>query len=401
MHIKRSNGKINKITLALIAAIAGGSYSTVAVAEEQIAKDTDIEVILVKGGKRPKTLQQVAASVTVIGGNEMKQMKVENLEDISASIPNVSISANAIQDTISIRGINSDLQSGGEQSVGIFVDGVYHGRGVQSRFSFLDVETLEVLRGPQGSLFGKNTIAGVISINPAQPKEDLEGKLTVGYETEAERMETNGFVTGALNESGSLTGRLAFKYADSDEGFIKNVAKDTTGVTVTDYAYRGILNWQFDEQLTFNLRAEQGNQENNGIYWEMTQVEAYAPNLAPILGAYKAFGTEGEVDRELLAVLPKRNQLSPRSQDPAFAGFEVPSYVPIMLVAVGLRHQDGEVPSLQLLEGVPEKSACRTVGGAYHSVLRSQDDGVYGGVHDEGEAALLLGGEGLVPDVLR
>ncbi|MEW6996990.1 TonB-dependent receptor [Colwelliaceae bacterium BS250] len=298
MHIQRSNGKINKITLALIAAISGGSYSTVAVAEEQIAQDKNIEVILVKGGKRPKTLQQVAASVSVIGGNEMKQMKVENLEDVSASIPNVSISANAIQDTISIRGINSDLQSGGEQSVGIFVDGVYHGRGVQSRFSFLDVETLEVLRGPQGALFGKNTIAGVISINPAQAKEELEGKITVGYETEAERMETSGFVTGALNESGSLTGRLAFKYADSDEGFIENVAKDTTGVTVTDYAYRGILNWQFDEQLTFNLRAEQGNQETNGIYWEMTQVEAYDPNLAPIVGAYQFFGTEGEVNHQ-------------------------------------------------------------------------------------------------------
>ncbi|OUS06150.1 hypothetical protein A9Q81_03540 [Gammaproteobacteria bacterium 42_54_T18] len=292
------NSKRSKITLALIAAIATTSFSQVSFSAEQENEVEDLEVIIVKGGKRPKTLQEVTASVTVIGGNEMKQMKIENLEDLSSSIPNVSISANAIQDTISIRGINSDLQSGGEQSVGIFVDGVYHGRGVQSRFSFLDVETLEVLRGPQGSLFGKNTIAGVIAINPAQASEDFEADITVGYETQAERIETNGFVTGALNNDGTLTGRLAFKYSDNDKGFMENATKDTTGVQTSDYAYRGLVNWELNDKLTFNFRAETGNQENNGIYWEMTQLKAYDPNLVPILGAYKAFGSEDVVNHK-------------------------------------------------------------------------------------------------------
>ena len=130
------------------------------VAAEELDESTvdtkDVEVIEVRGGQRVKTLREVPASVSVISGESLSQMKVNKLDDLSQSLPNVSISENAVQDTISIRGVNSDLQAGGEQSVGIFLDGVYHGRGVQSRFSFMDVDAIEVLRGPQGSLFGKD-----------------------------------------------------------------------------------------------------------------------------------------------------------------------------------------------------------------------------------------------------
>ncbi len=287
------NIKRHPLGVAVAVALMAGSYSQQVLADDAAATiDQDMEVILVKGAKRPKSLNEVPASVAVIGGETLEQMKIDNMENLSKGLPNVTISANAIQDTISIRGINSDLQAGGEQSVGIFVDGVYHGRGVQSRFSFLDVGTVEVLRGPQGALFGKNTIAGVLAINPAQPREDMEAKLTTGWETETEQVETSGFVTGKLNESGTLKGRLAFKYKDNDKGFIDNISVGDDGVRTEDFSYRGILDWQATDALTFNLRMDSGKQEQNGIYWEL---EELGGPLAPLI---ESFGEDGRLNHK-------------------------------------------------------------------------------------------------------
>lgn len=284
--------KFSPISLAVTAAISCSALSGVSFAETTAdGAEKDIEVIVVKGAKRPKSLQEVSASVNVIGGEEMAQMKIDNLEDLSSGLPNVSISANAIQDTISMRGINSDLQAGGEQSVGIFVDGIFHGRGIQSRFSFLDVETIEVLRGPQGALFGKNTIAGVLAINPAQTREDFEASVTVGYETQAEQIETKGYITGALNDDGSVRGRFAFKYNDNDKGFIENTIDGTTGVVQTDMAFRGMLDWDVSDKLTFNFRAENGQQEQSGIWWELAKLDT------PVLGdVIASFGEDGTLN---------------------------------------------------------------------------------------------------------
>ncbi|QOL24585.1 TonB-dependent receptor [Thalassotalea sp. LPB0316] len=282
--------KFSPICLAVSTALACTSYSAMSIAQQNEGAEKEVEVIVVKGAKRPKTLQEVSASVNVIGGEEMAQMKIERLDDLSSSLPNVSISANAIQDTISMRGINSDLQAGGEQSVGIFVDGIFHGRGIQSRFSFLDVETVEVLRGPQGALFGKNTIAGVISINPAQAREDFEGSVTVGYETQQQQIETRGYITGALSDDGSVKGRLAFKYNDNDKGLMKNAIDNSTGSIQTDMAIRGMLDWEVNDALSFNFRAEQGVQEQQGIWWELATL---AGPLAPVI---ESLGEDGTVN---------------------------------------------------------------------------------------------------------
>lgn len=279
----------------LAIAIASTLFVNQSIAEEvsnSTVETKNIEVIEVRGGQRVKTLREVPASVSVIGGESLNQMKINKLDDLSQSLPNVSISENAIQDTISIRGVNSDLQAGGEQSVGVFLDGVYHGRGVQSRFSFMDVDAVEVLRGPQGSLFGKNTIGGVISILPAQPKDYFEAKLTAGYEFEHEEVDYSGYVTGALNDSGSLTGRLAFKGSKSDEGWVENVATNETMPTKKDNAFRGIVNWQVNDDLKINVRAEQGEFENNGAAYEILYLE----DSQPITGLARMFGAEDDID---------------------------------------------------------------------------------------------------------
>ncbi len=290
--MNKSLMKKSNIALAITSVLI--SYQSVA---EEIDSDAkEIEVIEVRGGQRVKTLNEVPASVSVIGGESLKQMKVNKLDDLSQSLPNVSISENAIQDTISIRGVNSDLQAGGEQSVGIFVDGVYHGRGIQSRFSFMDVDAVEVLRGPQGSLFGKNTIGGVISILPAQPKDYFEANITAGYEFEFGKKNLSGYITGALNESGSLTGRFSFQGSESNEGWVKNIATGQTGPTTDDNAYRGILSWQANSDLKLTMRAEQGGFTTDGAAYEITYLE----DEYPLTALAKMFGAEDEVNGEAI-----------------------------------------------------------------------------------------------------
>ncbi|WP_286267327.1 TonB-dependent receptor [Thalassotalea atypica] len=279
----------------LSVSIASALMAAPTYAEEsgQVAvEDKEIEVIEVRGGQRVQTLREVPASVSVLTGDSLKQMKINKLGDVSQSLPNVSISENAIQDTISIRGVNSDLQAGGEQSVGIFVDGVYHGRGVQSRFSFMDVDAIEVLRGPQGSLFGKNTIGGVISILPAQPTDYLEAKLTAAHEIEFDKTDYSGYVSGALNESGSLTGRLAFQTSETKEGWVENLATSKKFPVQEEDAFRGILNWQINDQFKLNLRVEQGEFENNGASYENPHLNDDFPLTALI----RQMGAEDDND---------------------------------------------------------------------------------------------------------
>jgi len=119
-----------------------------------------LEEVIVTAQKRAESLQDVPISVSAISGDKMSDAGIQSFGDLNNYVPSFSVVKDPIGDKINIRGIQSGNQAGFEQSVGTFVDGVYRGRGTQSRYSFLDVEAVEILRGPQGTLFGKNTIAG-------------------------------------------------------------------------------------------------------------------------------------------------------------------------------------------------------------------------------------------------
>ncbi len=120
-----------------------------------------------------------------------------------------------------MRGLGSGNNCGFEQSVGMYIDGIYMGRGRQYRAPFLDVERVEVLRGPQGILFGKNTIAGAINITTAKPNvgDDLNGELRLEYVPEYDTTIATGFLSGPIGDN--FAARLAVRWHESD-GYIEN-----------------------------------------------------------------------------------------------------------------------------------------------------------------------------------
>ena len=163
--------------LALSAAVASLSMT---------AWGQTLEEVVVTAQKRTESLQDVPISVTAISGEQVATASIRSFSELGAYVPNFSVSENAVNTIISMRGISVGANQSFEQSVGIFVDGVPYGRSRQARLGLFDLEQVEVLRGPQGIIYGKNTLAGAVNIRTAAPKvgEGLNGRLAASFESD-------------------------------------------------------------------------------------------------------------------------------------------------------------------------------------------------------------------------
>ncbi len=183
-----------------------------------------IDAIVVTAQKREENLQDIPLSVTAISGDTLKSMSALSYEDIAPMVPGFSMTSyNPTQPQFFIRGVGSTGTTAGEDtSVGVFVDDVYAGRaGIQSG-RFLDVERVEVLRGPQGTLYGRNVAGGAINVISKKPGSEAEGYVEGTY-GRFDRTEIRGAIGGPI--AGKTQARLAVGY-DARDGYITNA---TTG----------------------------------------------------------------------------------------------------------------------------------------------------------------------------
>lgn len=176
--------------------------------------------IVVTAQKREERLQDVPVAVGVVSGDEMDRLGISSLEEMSRYTPNLSINDTISGNRIAIRGVESGNNRGFEQSVGLFVDGIYGGRAGQFSVPFFDVERVEVLRGPQSVLFGKNTVAGAVSIITARPSDVFEGEVAVSHEARFGGTEVSGILSGPVTDRFRI--RLAARHAESDKGWVYN-----------------------------------------------------------------------------------------------------------------------------------------------------------------------------------
>jgi outer membrane receptor protein involved in Fe transport len=142
-----------------------------------------IEEVIVTAQKREESLSDVPVSVAAFVGEHIRSRELNNLEQLSLSVPNFTFS-NAVggSDNFYMRGIGSGENYGNEMAVGQVIDAVFYGRSRFGRLAFLDVERVEVLRGPQGAIIGKNTSAGAINIVTAGPTDTFEAWGTGSWE---------------------------------------------------------------------------------------------------------------------------------------------------------------------------------------------------------------------------
>lgn len=248
-----------------------------------------LEEIIVTAQKRAQSLQDVPLSVNAVSGELISEMNMTGLDDMASYVPNLSISEGTTSTNIYIRGFGSGANAGFEQSVGMYIDGIYGGRDRQFRAPFLDLERVEVLRGPQGILFGKNTIAGAINISTAKPSQEFEASLSAEIEPEYDQYRMTGVVSGALSDS--LSARLAVTHSESD-GYFDNTYDDKEAPAKEEQAIRASFVWDVNDSTTVSFKAEVGSFDVTGNSVRQVQTSAL-PLVSVNPGALAALSLGG------------------------------------------------------------------------------------------------------------
>jgi outer membrane receptor protein involved in Fe transport len=233
-----------------------------------------LEELVVTAQKREQSLQDVPVSVNVVGGDTIKETGLADLEDLSAQVPNLVINQSPQNLSIYLRGLGSRDNQGFEQSVGLFVDGVYAGRSKQFQAPLMDLASVEVLRGPQGTLFGKNTIAGAMTVTSAQPTDELEASFRAGFEPRYDSYNVEGVVSGPLTES--LSGRLAVQQNESG-GYLENPVLGTDEPDTLSTAARATLRWEPSADLEVLAKYEWGRADGAGRNYRLDKVGPWLP----------------------------------------------------------------------------------------------------------------------------
>lgn len=241
-----------------------------------------LEEIIVTAQRVRENVQQTPLAITAVSGGALEAQNVQSIKDISRTAPNIQFGGGYGGTALFIRGVGQQ-QAGllSDPGAAIYVDGVYHPRVTGDSTNFSDVERLEVLRGPQGTLFGKNAIGGALSIISFAPDNDLAGGLSTRIGSR-DRFDLGAWVNIPLVDDKAAM-RLSFDRSKQD-GYMTNVL---TGKKLSDtnyYTARGSLLVQPTETLNVTLRADYTNQRDNG--------RGYKPLIAP----NPAFLTSGKYD---------------------------------------------------------------------------------------------------------
>ena len=239
---------MKKITIKSIVFLAIASAATAA---SMGAYSVTLEEIIVTAQQRAESLQEVPVSVAAVTAEKMSDAGVVDLQGLSEYVPNFTINETGISTTITIRGISSGINPGFEQSVGMYNDGVFYGRGQLARIPMIDMERVEVMRGPQGILFGKNSIAGAVSQITAKPTDEFEGSITALYEPDHGEEDLRLVLSGPLAEN--FSGRLALLTRDLD-GYVKNAFNGQDEQQESEDVIRASLRWDINEDVTANLK---------------------------------------------------------------------------------------------------------------------------------------------------
>ncbi|MDO6711593.1 TonB-dependent receptor [Aliiglaciecola sp. 2_MG-2023] len=248
------------IAIYISALLMGYSVNSIAQETKDTNSELSLEVIEVTAQKRSQGLQDVPISISAISGDMLKNTNINSLTDMSSSVPNLTITKSGITNQIGIRGISSGGNKGFEQSVAMYVDEVYYGRDQLIQLPLVDLERVEILRGPQPILFGKNAIAGAISLSSARPTDEFEASISTLYEFEQEEFKTVGIISGPLTEN--LKGRFVASYREMD-GWIENTTLERTEPNTKQLYLRGMLEWDYDD-LNILLKAETANFDTAG-----------------------------------------------------------------------------------------------------------------------------------------
>ncbi|AXV65700.1 TonB-dependent receptor [Pseudoalteromonas lipolytica] len=247
--------KLRHFSQLSVAVVAALSSSAFAEQEKTTAKQDAFEKIEVTARKRTESIFESPTAVTSIGENLIDKANMSNLEDIGKYVPNLNITrygvGNAAHASVFIRGIGlQDHVITTDPGVGVYLDGIYLGRQMGSNLSLPNVERVEVLRGPQGTLYGRNTLGGAVNIITKQPGD--EGIVTTTAKVGSRnRLAGDVYFNNSLTDTVSMSASVSYKQRDGVGEAINLVNPANEIGEEQELSGRMALKWQANSDLSF------------------------------------------------------------------------------------------------------------------------------------------------------
>lgn len=257
--------------LLVSTSLIGGAVMAQAVAPAM----AQLDQIVVTAQSRAKGLQDTPISITALPAEKLAETGIQKAEDLQFLVPNFTMTETGIATNLFIRGIGSGINQAFEQSVATYIDGVHYPRAQQTRSPFLDLERVEVLRGPQAILFGKNAVAGALNITTAKPTDEFEGYFSGAYEFMDEEYVLEGAVSGPITDR--IRARLSGRYRDAN-GYVENLTLGRMEPQREDWLIRGQVEIDLAENFQALFKAEMGEFDVTGRHIEVIGEQ---PSVAP------------------------------------------------------------------------------------------------------------------------
>lgn len=263
-----------------------------------LVENAQLDQIVVTSRRRSEVLQDVPIPISVVGGTQIEQSGAFNVNRVKELIPSVQLYTSNPRNTgINIRGIGSPFgltNDGLDPGVGFYVDGVYYARPAAATLDFIDVERIEVLRGPQGTLFGKNTSAGAFNITTRKPSFIPEANFETSFGNYG-YIQAKASITGPLGKK--FAGRISFSGTQRD-GLVDNIRTGKATNDINNLGFRAQLLFRPSENLSITLAGDVTDQKPDG----------YAQVIAGVVitkrPAYRQFGA---IIADLGYILPSTN----------------------------------------------------------------------------------------------
>jgi len=244
------------------------------------SSDTTLAEVVVTAQRRAENLQRVPISVSVVTAQSLEVAGIDSTTQLAQAFPGVSTRVTDNQLEPYVRGVGTAAAGPGiENPVALYVDGVYYGSQVATAFSLIDVDQVAVLKGPQGTLFGRNATGGVVQITTRDPSQEATGTFRLSYEN-YQTVTADGYVAGGITPD--LAASLTARYSAAGEGWGRNIATgEENHKLFGDKDFHAKLKFTPDDETTIHLVGDWSEKTDNLGPNLVQSPSIYATDLLP------------------------------------------------------------------------------------------------------------------------
>lgn len=267
--------KTSKYRIAALSAAISSAFSVGAAAQS-----LKLEEVVVTAQKRAQSINEIPMSISAISGDQMAEMGIQDTTDLAATIPGFNYSPTAFGPPVyTLRGVGFNESSPQATStVGVYIDQIAVPFPIMTKGAMIDVDRVEVLKGPQGTLYGRNSTGGAINYIASKPTDQFEAGVNASY-GRYETYSIDGYISGALTDS--VRSRLAIRSVTSNEGWQESITRDDELGEQDKLAMRLITDFDLGDKTTGSFSFSHVTDESDTLAPQLVELTG---NYTPLLG---------------------------------------------------------------------------------------------------------------------